>query len=116
MRELLNLSPVEAEEKSFVPSAISIPQRPMFWCDNRSSDKALRLWQFASVVVEDGEDSYTAKSVSAVVQRKLDGKGSGAFEELAVEGSRGKEGASWKAMENAGKRPVYIRNLVILLA
>ena len=50
----------EAEEISFVPSAISILQRPMFWCDNRCSDKALRFWQFASVVVEDGKESYTA--------------------------------------------------------
>ena len=30
----------------------------------------------------------------AVLQRKFDGKGSGAFEELDVEGSRGREGAS----------------------
>ena len=30
----------KAEEISFVPSAISIPQRPVFWCDNRCSDKA----------------------------------------------------------------------------
>ena len=60
VRESLNLSRDEAEEISFVPSAISILQRPMFWCDNRCSDKALRFWQFASVVVEDGKESYTA--------------------------------------------------------
>ena len=45
--------------------------------------------------------------MSAVLQRKLDGKGSGAFEELAVEGSRGKEGASWQAMENAEKTQYF---------
>ena len=60
VRESLNLSQDEAEEISFLPSAISIPQRPMFWCDNRCSDKALRFWQFASVVVEDVKESYTA--------------------------------------------------------
>ena len=75
----------------------------MFWCDNRCSYKALRFWQFASVVVEDGQGVLHGQSVSAVLQRKLDGKGSGAFEELAVERSRGKEGASWQAMENAEK-------------
>ena len=48
VRESWNLSRDEAEEISFVPSAISIPQKPMFWCDNRCSDKALRFWQFAS--------------------------------------------------------------------
>ena len=31
----------------------------MFWCDNRCSDKALRFWQFASVVVGDGEEVST---------------------------------------------------------
>ena len=35
VKESLNLSQDEAEEIGFVPSAISIPQRPMFWCDNR---------------------------------------------------------------------------------
>ena len=44
--------------------------------------------------------------MSAVLQRKFDGTGLGAVEELAVEGSRGKEGASWQTMENAGKRQV----------
>ena len=59
-RESLNLSRDEAEEFTFVPSAISIPRGPMFRCDNRCSDKALRFWQFASLVVEDGKESYTA--------------------------------------------------------
>ena len=41
VRDSLNLCREEAEEISFVPGAISIPQRPMFWYDNRCSDKAL---------------------------------------------------------------------------
>ena len=41
VRDSLNLCREEAEEISFVPGAISIPQRPMFWCDDRCSDKAL---------------------------------------------------------------------------
>ena len=56
------------------------------------------------------------QSVSAVLQRKLDGTGSGAFEELAVEGSRRMEGASWQATENAGERPVYTRKVGTLFA
>ena len=59
VRESLTLSQDEAEEISFVPSALSTPRGPMFWCDNRCSNKALRFWQFASVVVEDGKVSYT---------------------------------------------------------
>ena len=39
VRESLDLSRDEAEEICFVPGAISIPQRPMFWCDNRCSEE-----------------------------------------------------------------------------
>ena len=52
VRKSLNLSREEAEEISFVPSALSIPRGPMFWCDIRCSDKALRFWQKASVVID----------------------------------------------------------------
>ena len=43
VRELLNLGREEAEEVSFVPSAISIPRGPTLRCDNRCSDKVLRF-------------------------------------------------------------------------
>ena len=39
MREVKDLSQEEAEETSFVPSAISVPQKPLFRCDNRCSEK-----------------------------------------------------------------------------
>ena len=94
-------------------ATISIPRGLVFWCDNRCSDTALRFWQFASVVVDDGEER---QFVSAVLQRKFDGTGPGAVEELAVEGSRGKEGASWQTLGNAGKRPVYTKNVGVLLS
>ena len=54
--------------------------------------------------------------MSAVLQRKLDGKGAGAVEDLAVEGSRGKEGASWQIMENVGKRAICTRNVGVFLS
>ena len=106
MRESLNLSRDEAEEISFVSSAISIPQRPMFWCDNRCSAKALRFGQFASTVIDDG-----VQFVPAVLQRELDGTGPGAVQELAVEGSGGKEGASWQTLE---WRKTNTRNVGVL--
>ena len=55
------MSREEAEEISFVPSAISIPRGPLFWCDDRCSDEALRFWQFASVVVDDGDKVHAVK-------------------------------------------------------
>ena len=39
VKESLDLSREEAEETSFVPSAISVPPKPMFRCDNRCSEK-----------------------------------------------------------------------------
>ena len=75
MRESLNLSRDDADETSFVPSAISIPQKPMFWCDNRCSEKALSFWQFASVVVEEGEESYTANMCQLCYNKNLMAKG-----------------------------------------
>ena len=57
--ESFNSCREEAEEISFVPSALSVPRGPMFWCDNRCCDKSLRFWQFASVVVDDGEEANT---------------------------------------------------------
>ena len=95
VRKSLNLSRYEAEEISCVPSAISIPQRPMFWCDNRCSDKALSFWQF-SVVIDCVTKSCMANLCQQCYNENSVVKG-------AVQSSRGEEGASWKIMENAGK-------------
>ena len=38
------------EERIFVPSAMSVPQEPLFLCDNHCSEKHLSFWQLASVV------------------------------------------------------------------
>ena len=52
VREAMDLSQEEAEEISFVPSAISVPQKPLFRCDNRCSENPLSFWQFSSVVIK----------------------------------------------------------------
>ena len=57
--ETLAISPEEAEELAFVPSALSEPRGAIYFCDNRCSDKAVRYWQFASVVVEEGGEART---------------------------------------------------------
>ena len=75
VKESLNLIRDEAEETSFLPSAFSITQRPKFWCDNRCSDNALKFWQFASVVVEDGKESYTANLCQQCYNESMTAKG-----------------------------------------
>ena len=59
MREANDMDQEEAEEISFMPSAMSFPQKQLFRCDNQRSEKTLSFWQLASVVIKDGEDSYT---------------------------------------------------------
>ena len=49
VRESLNLSRWEAEDISCAPSALSVPRGPMFGCDHRCSDKALRFAQGGSM-------------------------------------------------------------------
>ena len=62
VREANDLNQEESEEISIVPSAIGVPQKPSFRCDNHCSEKTLSFWQFASVVIKEGEESYTANS------------------------------------------------------
>ena len=49
----------ECEEISFVPSAISVPQKPLCRCDTQCSVKNLSFWQLASVVIKEGESCTT---------------------------------------------------------
>ena len=59
LREAKSAEQQEVGERIFVPSAISVPQKPLFRRDNQCSEKNLSHWQLASVVVNDGEESYT---------------------------------------------------------
>ena len=47
----------EKEERIFVPSAVSVPQKMMFRCHKQCSEKSLSYWQLASVVINEGEES-----------------------------------------------------------
>ena len=59
VKEANDMNQEEAQEISFVPSANSVPQKPLFRCDNQCSEKTLSFWQFASVVIKEGEESHT---------------------------------------------------------
>ena len=50
---------MEEEERTFVPSAVSIPPTPLFRCDNQCSEKTLCYWQLASVVLNEGDEANT---------------------------------------------------------
>ena len=53
MREAKSTEHEEEEERTFVPSAVSVPLKPLFRCDNQCSEKTLSYWQLASVVVNE---------------------------------------------------------------
>ena len=75
VREAKDVDQEEAEELSFVPSAISVPQKPSFRCDNQCSEKTLSFWQSASVVIEEGEESYTTNSCQQCCNKSLVARG-----------------------------------------
>ena len=54
--------------------------------------------------------------MSAVLQRKLDGTGPGAVEELTVEDNGGTESVCWQIVDNVGKGPVYTKDVGVLLS
>ena len=99
--ESLNLSREEAGEKSFVPSALSIPRGPTFWCDSRCSDKALRFWQFASVVVEDGKEAYTINLCQQCYNEGLTANGGAplkSWQLVAVVEKKAQRGRLWRML------------------
>ena len=58
VKEAEDMDQEEGEEISSVSSAISVPQKPLFRCDNQCSEKNLSFWQFASVVTKEAEASH----------------------------------------------------------
>ena len=59
VREANDMDRQEGEETSFVPSAISVPQKPVSRRDNQRSENTLSFWQLSLVVIQEGEESYT---------------------------------------------------------
>ena len=65
--------------------------------------KTLSFWQLASVVIQEGEESYTTNLCQKCYNDSLKAKGRKNTEKLAV------------ALENDGKRTIRTRNVGILL-
>ena len=115
VREAKSTDQEEAEELSFVPSAISVPQKLIFRCDNQCTEKSLSFWQLASVVTREGEESYTTDICQKCYNDSLKAKGEKNTDKMEVERVRGAKGAPWKAFENVGKRTICMRNVGTLL-
>ena len=64
----------EEEKRTFVPSAVSVPLKPLFRCDRQCSEKTLSYWQLASVVVNDSDEAYTTNLCQKCFNKTLAGK------------------------------------------
>ena len=72
MKEANDMNQEEAKEISFVR------------CDNKCSEKTLTLWQFASVVMKEGEESYTTKLCQQCYNKSLEAKRRQNIDKVAV--------------------------------
>ena len=99
----------EVDELSVVPSAISVPQKMIFRCDNQCGEKTLSFWQLASVVIREGEESYTTNLCQKCCIGSLKAKGkpltNWQWREFA--GQKAHRGRLWKMM---GKEQ-YVRGM-----
>ena len=71
----LGLSNEEVEELRWIPSAVTIPQKPIFKCDNECSDEVLKYWQCAEVLAERDEEVYTSNLCEKCYRRDREEKG-----------------------------------------
>ena len=100
----------EAEEMSFVLSAISVPQKPLFRSDNQCSEKTLSFWQFASVEIKEGEESYTTNLCQQCNNKYMEATGDEPltnWQRYEFVGKKVHRGRLWKMM---GKEQ-YIREM-----
>ena len=85
------------QKKRFVPSAISVPQKPLFRFDKQCSEKTLSYWQLVSVVLNEGDEAYTTNLCQKCFNKHQQAKGDTPLS--TVETGSGKEGVSWKNVE-----------------
>ena len=64
----------EEEERTFVPSAASVPPKPLFRCDRQCSEKTLSCWQLASVVVNEGDEAFSTNLCQKCFNKHLQAK------------------------------------------
>ena len=96
----------EMEERIFVPSAVSVPQKPSFRCDNQCSEKTFSYWQLASVVVDEGDEAYTTNLCQKCFNEHLQAKGEKPLSNVQWRQVVEKKGVPRKDVKNHGKRTI----------
>ena len=75
VREAKSTEYEEEEERTFERSAVSVPLKPLFRCDNQCSEKTFSLWQLVSVVVNEGDEAYTTNLCQKCFNKRLQAEG-----------------------------------------
>ena len=75
VREAKGTENEEEEERTFVPSAVSVPLKPLFRCVNQCSEETLSYWQLASVVHNEGNEAHTTNLCQKCFNKHLQAKG-----------------------------------------
>ena len=87
----------------------------MFHCDNQRSEKTLGFWQLASVVINEGEESYTTNLCKKCFNESLKAEEK-PLTNWQWRDFRGTKGAPWKALEDDGKRTIRSRYVGIFFS
>ena len=114
VREAVSAEQEEEEERFFVPSAVSVPPKPVFRCDKQCSEKTLSYWQLASVVVNEGNEAKTTKLCQKCFNKHLQAKGETPLSNVQwrqVVEKKAYRGRMWKMM---GKRTICTWDVGIL--
>ena len=65
---------MEEKQRTFIPSAVGVPLKPLFRCDKQCSENTLSCWQLASVVVDEGDEAYTTNLCQKCLNKQLQAK------------------------------------------
>ena len=101
VREAKSTECEEEEERTFVPSAVSVPLKPLFRCDNQCSEKTLSYRQLGSVVIDEGDEAYTTNLCQKCFNKHLQAKGEKPLSNLLwrqVVEKKAYRGRIWKPM------------------
>ena len=91
----------EEKERTFVPSAVCVPLKPLFRCDKQCSEKTRSYWQLASVVLNEGGEAYTTNLCQKCWNKHLQAKGEEPLSNVQwrqVVEKKASRGRMWKMM------------------
>ena len=110
VKEAKSMEYEEEEERTLVPSAVSVPLTPLFRCDIQCSEKTLTDWQLA-VVVNEGDEAYTTNLFQKCFNQHLQAEGEKPLTIVQWRQVVVKKVYRGRMWENDGKRTMFAWNV-----